>query len=224
MIKILICSLLLSSAAIAEEVPKLSDELQKMSVPDNMAPAGVEREKVYAVQNRYSPLNWRPEFTLGSSYNFTGNPMLDTLNLEAGLGLHINGRFSVNAFYNYVGNQFTEDANRLAREQGRFPNTPFAKSMMFGTVAYNSMYGKFRITMDQVFYFDQYIALGGGVVDLNTGQQTLFVGDIGFAFWLGKWGSIRLGVRDFLYNEVKNTGESEMVHNIHGHMSVGYLF
>jgi hypothetical protein len=84
-------------------------------------------------------------------------------------------------------------------------------------------YGKFRVSMDQVFYFDQYVALGAGSVGLNTGRQTAAVGDVGFVLWLGRKGSIRFGVKDYFYNEQRRLSSSR-VHDLVGHIDAGFLF
>ena len=62
------------------------------------------------------------------------------------------------------------------------------------------------LSMDNVLYFDFYSALGAGREDLNSGFENAVVADAGFAFWMGKWGSTRVGLKDYYYQEPHLTG------------------
>jgi hypothetical protein len=62
--------------------------------------------------------------------------------------------------------------------------------------------------MDQVFYFDQYIALGAAYLSLNNGKAIAAAGDLGFAFWFGKSAVARVGLKNYLYNEKRLLGSS----------------
>ena len=58
------------------EAPNLEDELKQLSLPDNVAPAGISKEAFYAVQNRYSDLRNRFEIEMGGAHNFRGSSYL----------------------------------------------------------------------------------------------------------------------------------------------------
>ena len=90
-------------------------------------------------------------------------------------------------------------------------------------VEFNPCYGKFRWSADSVSYFDQYVALGAGQIAQNTGTDTAAVADIGLAAWLGKWGSLRLGLKDYYYAEHYRTA-TQNTNNLHAHLDMGYLF
>src|SRR5665213_336526 len=47
--------------------------------------------------------------------------------------------------------------------------------------------------------------------------------DVGFAFWLGQWGSARFGLKDYYYTEQYRSGDVSS-NNIHAHLDLGYLF
>ncbi len=103
------------------------------------------------------------------------------------------------------------------------PDVPYASTRADAMLEYHVFYGKFRWSVETVSYFDQYIGLGAGQVEMNTGTEISYVGDIGFAFWLGKWGSARIGLKDYYYKEQYRAGAS-MEHNLHAHLDMGYLF
>jgi outer membrane beta-barrel protein len=90
-------------------------------------------------------------------------------------------------------------------------------------VEYNVFYGKFRLSTDTVLYFDTFVAAGVSDVELESGNTTGGVLDVGFAFWAGKNWSARAGLKNDWYNETLVTGE-ELNHNMIGYLSIGYLF
>ena len=90
-------------------------------------------------------------------------------------------------------------------------------------VTYQPFYGKIRFGMDSVVYFDQYLSLGGGVVDFSLGTRPAAVADVGFVFWLSKWGSVRVGLKDYFCNEPRRN-DSHYVNSVLGHLDFGLLF
>lgn len=216
--------------AVAEDVvpqatPKaglsLEDQLKELN-SGNQAPM-VSREKLYAVQERYLPLRHKSEVTLGGAMNLTGNSFLRTQQVALGYRFHFNDRWSMGLSHAFVFNQFTTGADNLKTADGAVPHVPYASSRSDMMVEYHVFYGKFRWSVDTVSYFDQYIAIGPGIVAMNNGVVGAAVADIGFAFWLGKWGSARVGLKDYFYNEAYRSG-STASQNVHAHLDMGYLF
>jgi outer membrane beta-barrel protein len=207
----------------AEETPSLEEQLRALELPSNQAPAGLTKERLYVIQERYLPLRLKLELSVGAALNVSGNSFLNTQQVEGGLRFHLNDRWSLGLTYAMVSNKFTAAADRLLDTEGIIPDLAYAKSRSDATIGYNVFYGKLRLSADQVFYFDQYVALGAGIMQLSRGNSTAAVADAGFAFWLGKWGSARIGVKDYYYNEPKRSG-NEMTHNLHPHLDIGYLF
>lgn len=201
----------------------LEDALNRLSMPENQAPGAISEEKLYAVQTRYSPLTFRSELSLGGARNFTGDRMLETQQLDLAYRFHLSNRWSLGISGSYVFNTFSDTADRLMKAEGILPDIAYAKYRGDLTVTHHLFYGKFRASMDRVFYFDQYVSLGGGVVGLNTGRVGAAVADLGFAFWIGRNASLRVGLKDYYYLEqrAKSSGWS---HNLLGHFDVGYVF
>ncbi|MGZ3721546.1 MAG: outer membrane beta-barrel domain-containing protein [Bdellovibrionales bacterium] len=200
----------------------LEEQLKSLDA-GNAAPIAANREKLYAVQQRYLPLRWKSEVSFGAASNLTGDSFLRTQQLEAGYHLHLSDRWSLGFAYAWVDNKLKSDANGLKTSNGAIPDLPYAKTRMDLMAEYNVFYGKFRWSADTVSYFDQYLALGAGNVEQNTGTTTSYVADVGFAFWLGKFASTRLGLKDYYYKEAYRSGP-EMTNNLHAHLDLGVLF
>jgi outer membrane beta-barrel protein len=221
----------LSFTARAEDTPAATTQKSSESLENqlksldatNQAPASVSTEKLYSVQSRYTPLRHVSEITFGGAKNMTGDSFLDTNQIEVGYRFHFNDRWAVGLSYAWVDNEFKSDADNLKATSGAIPDVPYAITRQDLLVEYNAFYGKFRWTADSVSYFDQYWALGPGMVQMNTGNSTAAVADAGFAIWMGQWGSARLGLKDYYYSEQYRSGAT-MTSNLHAHLDVGYLF
>lgn len=208
----------------ATPAPELSleDQMKTLDI-NNRAPESVTKEKLYSVQNRYLELKNKNELTLGVAQNLTGDSFLLTQVFNVAYRFHINDRFSVGLAHGFFQNQFSNSGKHLLVSEGVTPDVAYARNTTDLTVEYNILYGKFRLSMDQVLYFDFYGALGAGRAELNSGMQNAAVADTGFVFWLGKWGSARLGVKDYFYKEPKVLSATT-THNLHGHLDIGYIF
>jgi outer membrane beta-barrel protein len=212
----------LAQAETTKDKQSLEDQLKELNT-DNTAPAGANREKLYAVQSRYLPLQYKSEVSMGGAYNLTGDGFLHTEQFELGYRFHFSDRWSTALTQAWVGNQFSSGVDSLRSSEGAAPMVPYAVARTDLVVTYNVFYGKFRLSSDSVFYFDQYISIGPGIVRQNTGTVGAAVGDIGFAFWLGTWGSARLGLKEYYYNETYASG-AQPESNLHAHLDLGYVF
>jgi hypothetical protein len=89
-------------------------------------------------------------------------------------------------------------------------------------LGYNTFYGKIRFAADSVTYFDQYVAIGPGIVGFSNGTSPAAVIDVGFAFWLGRSGSVRLGVQSEIFNE-KRVKSSVLRNDAVAHLDIGMM-
>jgi outer membrane beta-barrel protein len=210
----------ISMAAWGEDTP-LAEQLKSLELPGNQAPSVVSKEKLYVVQTRYLPLRFKSEVSLGYAQNLTGDSFFNTRQAELGYRFHLGDRFSLGFTQSFVTNSMTSEGDNLLASEGIIPNMPYARQRSELTLGYNVFYGKFRLSSEQVFYFDQYVAVGPGLMMLNVGDFGAAVADVGFAFWLGQWGSTRIGLKDYIYSE---PGKSSLSENLHAHLDVGYLF
>jgi outer membrane beta-barrel protein len=212
----------LAASPVLAAAPSLEDQLQSLNLPTNQAPAGISTEKLYSVQSRFNPLAKRLEFSMSAGQDFTNSSFLNSQQLGGGLRYHFNDRWSLGVSAATVFNALTMTAQQLITQDGIVPDLAYAKSRMDASVAFNTVYGKFRVSTDQVFYLDQYIALGAGVVNLDRGSTNMGVLDLGFAFWMGRSGVVRLGIKNHLYREQRELSAAMTQHWV-GHIDLGWM-
>jgi len=221
-------ALLIGSVAFAAtesmvETRSLEDELRSLSLPSNQAPSGVSSEQLYAVQTRLAPLENRSEITITGAKNFTVDSFLVSQQVDAGYRYYLSSRWFVGASGSYVFNSLSGSGERLMNENKRLPDVAYTKYRADILAGYNLFYGKFRLTLDQVFYFDQYVAVGPGVVVQDLGTHPALVADVGFVFWFGRNFSFRVGAKDYLFHEDRRLSNG-LANNVLGHVDFGYVF
>ena len=178
---------------------------------------------MYAVQSRLSPLQGRSEVTITGAKNFTADSFLLSQQVDLGYRYFLSDRWYLGASGSYVFNSLSDAGIRQMNVSKKLPDVAYTKYRADLMVGYNLFYGKFRLSMDQVFYFDQYIAIGPGVVAQDLGTHPAAVGDLGFAFWFGRNFSLRLGVKDYLFPEKRRLSQG-LANNVLGHVDFGYVF
>jgi outer membrane beta-barrel protein len=122
-----------------------------------------------------------------------------------------------------VTNELTDAAIRYQKDNQRVPDLAYVKYRLDFLGGFHTFYGKFRVSMDQVFYFDHYIALGPGMLELQNGRQYAAVADTGFIFWFGKQFTARLGLKDYYFHEVRLIIQGNTNHLL-GHFDIGFIF
>jgi outer membrane beta-barrel protein len=201
----------------------LSSELTDLSSGDKIA---LPDEKMYIVQDRAQTLGGRFEVSVGAAKNFNSNIYVDSSESNVLLTYHWSDRWFTSAYGSYVNNELTDSGRQAWESDGIYPNTSFVKRRFDATVGFNLLYGKARVTQDAMFYFDQYFALGGGVVDqtdlTEETRSPALVADAGFALWFGNRVTLRLGVKDDFFQE-KRPLDTSKVHHVLGYSSVGVL-
>ena len=176
-------------SAQAQEVVDMSDlekRLEALHMPDNKPPRILNTDKLYSFHNRYSPLSRRHEISIAVGRNLTIDGFLNSNQIGGAYRYHFNDRWALALNINKVFNEFSSSGDTLLGRDSILPDKDFLKFQADAAMEYNLFYGKFRFGMDQVFYFDQYVAFGLGVADLRRGTSPLVMADIGFAFWMGK--------------------------------------
>ncbi len=211
-----------TAAKTLDSTSSLENQLAELQTPTR-PPAGVTREKMYVVQSRYNPLAKRFGFDLGASRNFSGSSYLNMTQMNLDLRYHLSDRWDLALGGSYGFNSFTSDADRLMAEQGMLPDTAYVKNRAHLLIGYNVFYGKFRLGMDNTFYFDQYVAVGPGIVTTQFGSASAGVADVGFVFWAGRHGNVRLGVQNEFFNEKRLKSSSFERHTL-AHLDIGYTF
>jgi len=220
---VILSCLMVSSAWAGSSDSSLESQLQGLDIPENQAPAGVNREKLYSVQNRYNSLKNRSEVSLGGSYNFGGSGYLSMTQVDLHYRFHLNDRWDLGVGGSYAFNSLNTSGKLLVQQNGLMPDVAYPKYKANVLVGYNTFYGKIRFSMDSVTYFDQYVAIGPGIESLNTGSTLAGIADVGFVFWMDKWGSLRIGLQNELFTE-KRVLSSSSTDQVVGHVDLGVMF
>ncbi len=201
----------------------LESKLDSLNIPDDKVSPVISKDKLYIVNTRYSSLVNRHELTMGGSNDFLPDSHMDTKQFLATYRYHINSDWSLGLRYSSYSNKLTPAGEKLYEEKNLLPDSDYAlkSTEIFGN--YNLFYGKLRVSDKQVVYFDNYLALGFGEVELAQGNTSVYSADIGLAFWLGKNFSSRFGLKNEFYTQKKLDGET-LTHNMMGYIEFGYLF
>lgn len=214
--------LMIVSSSYAED--DLTKKLDNLRIPDDKVSPMVSQDKLYIVNKRYSSLVNRHELSFAGLNNLTSVSHIDNTALSGLYRYHINSTFSVGLRYNDYYNELTPAGEKLFREEKILPDTDFALKSTSAFLGFNTFYGKMRLTEKSIIYFDQYINLGYGNVELaRNGFQKLVNIDLGFVFWGGKHISTRIGLNNEFYSQRKVNGLTN-VHNAMGYIEFGYLF
>ncbi len=203
----------------ASSSKSLSEEMDKLT-------GGSTSEKFYVVQDRQSGSSGVFDISVGGGINTNSDVNLKSTETIGKLKYHAGDRFFISAAHSQVKNQFNVSATRRIDEDGIYPNVGFVKSRSDLAVGFNLIYGKARLTKDSVFYFDQYIALGGGVVEQSNTRETVktpvMTGDLGVSFWFGRRVSLGLGAKNYRFKETRIASEG-IANHVVGYATVGAL-
>lgn len=226
MIKIVLVFLLSVTACFslaAQEMTELEKKLDALNIPDDKVTSVLSDDRLYIVNTRYSSLVNRHELTLQGANNFTADSHLSTQQAALSYRYHLNSDWSFGLRYTRHTNKLTSAGQKLFEDKKIVPDTDFAKNSKELLVNYNTIYGKLRWSQETVVYFDQYVSLGGGKIDLASGDTNLYFADLGFSFWIGNHLSSRVGLKNEFYEQKQLTG-SRNIHNGVGYIEFGYLF
>ncbi len=220
---LLVLTYLLSVSINAADVP-LEEKLNNLSIPDDRVSSVVSEDRLFVVNKRYSSLVNRHEVTILGANNFTPDSHLVSQQVGGTYRYHINSNWSVGGRYQKYYNELSAAGEKLFDDKRVFPDTDFALDSYEAFVNYNTIYGKMRFTSSTVIYFDQYVSLGAGKINLAGSEENLYSLDLGFSFWLGKHMSTRVGVRNEFYSQTQLFGGRRDIHNAVGYLEIGYLF
>lgn len=220
--KYLLLFLLFTPSLMAAE-KALDKKLDDLLIPDDKVTPVLTKDKLFIVNTRYSSLINRHELTLQGAHNLTADSHLDVKQAALTYRYHLNSRWSFGLRYNRYTNELTSAGEKLLQDKKIVPDQDFAYNSQELFATYNTIYGKLRWSSDTVVYFDQYISLGAGQIELASGKSNMGLLDLGLAFWVGKNGSMRVGIKNEFYNQQQLTGDRFM-HNAMGYLEIGYLF
>jgi hypothetical protein len=216
---VLLSSLVWFSPAQAED---LANSVADLELPAEEK-AGAERS--YVIQNRLRPLTNAYGFSLMAGQTTNGSSFVDSKEAGGALYYFFNDRIYTTVSGSKVYNTLNSSSKRLWEDEEVFPDAAFITKRYDAQIGANLLYGKFRFSMDKVFYFDQYVSLGAGMVEQYNGVQVrntrTLVGDAGFVFWFGDF-NMRIGVKDNYFREFRRDA-TDQVHHFIGYSSIGMV-
>ncbi len=219
--KLILVALFISASAFA--VDSMEAKLDALNIPSDKISPVISRDRLFVLNNRYSSLTNRHETTFFGSNNFNTESHMESRQAGLTYRYHINPKWSLGLRHTEYYNQLTAAGEKLLSEKQIAPDSDFAKSSNEIFANYNLLYGKMRMTQKTVVYFDQYIALGAGKIDLDNGSQNMGIADIGVALWIGGNMSARFGLKNEFYKQETRNGTKD-IHNANGYLELGYLF
>ena len=198
-----------SSQATRGDNDSLTDQMQQLS-------GGSSSEKFYVVHDRRSGNAGVFDISAGAGYNTNSDVNIRSSEQMARINYHATDKVFLSVAGSQVHNQFNLSAQKRMEEDGTFPNVGFVKSRVDLSIGYNLIYGKARVSKDAIFYFDQYVAIGGGVINqTNTREEVktpAAVVDIGASFWFGRTVSLALGAKTYRFKETRLASEGVANH------------
>jgi outer membrane beta-barrel protein len=219
--KLLLSLLILTTTALAEDLKK---ELENLNVPNDRVTPLLSEDQLYVVNERYSSLTNRHELSMQLGNNFTAPSHMISTQRGLSYRYHLNPKWSFGARYVQINNQLSDSGQQLLQLNELVPDTDYATDSMDIFASFNTTYGKLRIGSNQVVYFDQYIALGAGTINMGNGTERMLNLDVGFDFWIGKNYSLRLGIKNEFFEYTKLSGARANRYNAQGYLGFGYLF
>ena len=203
---------------------KLGKQLDRLTLPSNMAGGNMVKEKLYSVQSRHNPLAKRFELSLGGAQQVSDTGFVSQRELTLGSRYYITSKWSVGAAYSYAFNSLTDSSERLYKKEGIMPKVPFVKQRAELTARYLPFYGKFRLSMDKVLYFDHFVSLGPAFIKLDTGDSVGAIADTGLVFWFGREWNTVLGIKNYVFEKRQSEGEKYLANQTQVYLSIGFLF
>ena len=200
-------------------------ELESLQLPESTAGSFVAEEKLYSVQSRHASLNKRFELSLAGLEQFTDTGFIASREVALGVRYYFNSRWSLGGSYSYAFNELTEATDNFFALEGVLPKVAYTKSRVDATARYLLFYGKFRLSMDRVLYFDHYISLGPSLNVLDTGSYAGVAAETGIMFWLGQNWNVLFGVKNYSFFKDRLGGDDqEFVNQAKIYLSAGFLF
>lgn len=152
------------------------------------------------VQNRLYSKSGRMELTAFGGTIAT-DPFLSVRSVGGTLGYYFNETFSLRAVaWKYIVSD--SDAKTTIRQQNNVtPNDNIPSTFFGGEFRASAIYGKLSLLGKAILYYDLQVALGGGIVNTETGNNFAQTIGVGQKIFLSNSFSIDLDYRLMRYNE-----------------------
>ncbi len=178
----------------------------------------IPHREIISVQRNYTKKAWRHEL---SPFTFGGIPfgtIRRTLIGGTGYALHWNDWFATEANFLYTKNfftSFTEDINGPDEDNpvNTPPIQPLVQNLVFvlsAGASFTPWHGKVATFSRHTLYLEPVFSLGAGIAKTDSNTYFTFYPGIGLRVFFREWVSLKLEVRDYIYQEVSGTPGSEV--------------
>jgi outer membrane beta-barrel protein len=204
-------------APVAAFAQSNSSAMQRLGNQESLldkADPQIPRNTYRVVQQRVIDRTWRSEFTLQSGMINGGDSYYSTNALGLQYELHVSPRWSFGLRHAWYFNELTSEGRRIfdrAEAQQlanpyndgniRPPILDYPVSQSVATVSFYPLYGKMSLFDASVSYFDVYVMLGGGSMQLERGRTGVATGGVGMGMWWTQHFSTRFEVRAQNYDD-----------------------
>ena len=185
--------------------------------------------RIKAVQNRVVSRVLRSELFLEYARVLNGDTYIQTQDTALNYQFHLNPRWSLGFKYGYSMNRLTSEGSWLVRSHSKesrasfVPDLDYPKSSYLAVLNWYPFYGKINLYDWGVLQFDFYGLMGGGQVELYSGNSSMYTLGIGLGLWLSQHVSSRIEYRYQTYESERKTGSMQMYLGSLA-LGLGYLF
>lgn len=156
---------------------------------------------------------------LGTNIN---DPLVQSFVTGGNLNYHITEVMAVGLFGGYALGSETDLYDKVIEDYELFPEVSQVQWFAGVHFQYVPIYGKFALFNSWIIPWDIYTVLGAGWTRTQLdGHPTLTAG-VGQRFFMNRWFSLDLELRDYVYNEDYPSG-SELVNNLVFAAGVGFF-
>jgi outer membrane beta-barrel protein len=167
----------------------------------------IPNEEVMVVQRKYTRKRLRHELTPALIGGLPFNSVRRTLYGGASYTLHINDWLGLEAMFNYsqsfIGG-FVFDINNNATRPNQLPINADYQKLLFAVYAgaqLSPFYGKMATLSSSIAFLEPYFYLGAGLANTEKFLYPTLVPGVGLRVFFKEWFSMRVDVRNILYNE-----------------------
>ena len=208
--------------AVAIVAMSIAVGLPHLTVPAASAQQSFEKEDIVVIQQR--PFVRKGRFEVAPYFAVATNETLFVhLGVGALLNYHILENLSVGASYVKY---FTMETPLFDSIQKDYRVYPELWELDFYTglhVTYAPIYGKMILAGSAIVHYDVYAIAGGGVTRTSL-TDWAFTGNfgVGARFFLTRWMTFNLEVRDYIFQENFNAG-SRVINNVMLHVGLSFF-
>lgn len=209
-------------SALPSYATTLQDDLDALTLPANTVPQGTNKEKLYSIQTRMSPLSKRLELDVNGFSNVSLGDFVSSREVGATLKYHFSDNWSLGVSGSAVFNSLTTASKMLLDQDGILTRQPYAMFRYDLSPTLHTFYGKIRLTMDSTLYFDHYVSLGPSYIKYNTRSFFGGAADTGLLFWSGKHVNFNVGAKFYGFSGKDQLAGFQVSTLMH--LGIGYVF